>query len=497
MVFNSFSFIFLYLPIVLVLHRILRHFDDQRLTEGLLVLASCVFYGMFGVKLLLILLLLAAAGWCCFLLMGEEKNRKDRIVLISGVLIQLMTLAFFKYAGALDIEGLPAAAMPVGLSFYTFALISFLMDRYQGRISKCTLLEYLTFALYFPKLAEGPIAYFHEILDPIREGRDGGELCPFTEGVILFIIGLAKKVLLADALAPVVDYGYQMTYYLNWLSALIAAASFILQLYFDFSGYCDMACGISLMLGIRLPVNFLSPFKAVSIREFWKKWHITLSRFLTDHVYIPLGGSRKGAARTIINTLIVFLISGIWHGSTAGFVIWGLLQGIGVAFCSLGFVRIRNFTDRKYLQKKIFLTIPRGIGIFVNFWFYAFSMIFFRAQDLSYALRMFRELFDLRQSRFLIYMAQQLSPAELYPIRALLELKFPDFQDAFALLTLAVFLLICVLILTGQNSFEIAEQGLISNTGEVRVRRCILLAVLLVWSVISLGGVSTFLYFKF
>ena len=268
----------------------------------------------------------------------ERDSSRERLLLGIGIAGNLALLCFFKYfnaisAGWSQMKGLEdpilQLALPLGISFFTFQQIGFLADAYKGEVGACSLREYVLFVSFFPYVSSGPIVNAQEMLPQYRQiGRQRLDWAKFAGGLYLFALGLSKKVLLADTFGKAVDAGYGNVAGLSGTDAWLVMLFYTLQLYFDFSGYCDMGRGIAHMLGMELPVNFDSPYKASNIIEFWKRWHITLNRFLRKYVYIPLGGNRKGTLRTVFNLLLVWAVTGFWHGGGLHFILWGMILGL-------------------------------------------------------------------------------------------------------------------------------------------------------------------------
>jgi alginate O-acetyltransferase complex protein AlgI len=341
MVFSSIAFLFFFLPAVIGLYQI----TPRSYRNGLLLAASLVFY-VWGAGSLVLILLVSiglnfASGW--LIERGRENGHRGRAraSLAVGVLVNVGLLAWFKYAtfvseqansilGELGAAPVPALQilLPIGISFYTFHSLSYLIDIYRGVARH--LANPIDFGLYitfFPQLVAGPIVRFHEIRDQLTWRRE--ETSQFARGVFRFAHGLGKKVLIADTIAPLVDAIFatppeQLTTFL----AVTGAVAYATQLYFDFSGYSDMAIGIAAMFGIRLPENFDRPYAARSITEFWRRWHMSLSRWFRDYLYIPLGGNRGASWSTYRNLILVFLATGIWHGANWTFVVWGAYHGV-------------------------------------------------------------------------------------------------------------------------------------------------------------------------
>ena len=342
MLFSSIPFIFFFLPIVLGTFLALVHCRRVEAAKHWLIAASLVFYGNF---IPIHLLLLALSTITNFLIGRRLLAAPSRAVLIAGLIFNVSILATFKYADFLvqDINfvfhtGLPTFGflLPLGLSFFTFQKIAYLIDVYKGGTPRYGFRDFVLFVVFFPQLIAGPIVHHREIMPQIaRLGQDRDVALDVAVGAAAFIIGLSKKLLIADSLSAYSDAtfgaaagGMTPHVILAWVGAL----SFALQIYFDFSAYSDMALGLGRMFGIKLPVNFLSPYKAVNIIEFWRRWHITLSTFLRDYLYIPLGGNRHGTFRRYLNLMIVMLLGGLWHGANWTFVVWGGLHGIYLSF---------------------------------------------------------------------------------------------------------------------------------------------------------------------
>ena len=340
MVFSSITFLFLFLPVVIVLYYVL----PRRARNGLLLAASLLFYA-WGAGWV-VLVLVASIAWNYVTGRQIERARDDgrprvaRRLLAVGVVANVAALVWFKYAnfgvgtldavlGGLGLPTMPWAAvlLPIGISFYTFHSLSYLIDVFRGTARH--LVNPLDFALYiafFPQLIAGPIVRFHEIRDQLVRRTETSAL--FVAGVYRFAHGLGKKVLIADTVAPVSDAVFATPVAeLGTAAAMLGIVAFAVQLYFDFSGYSDMAIGIGLMFGIKLPENFARPYASRSVTEFWRRWHMSLSRWFRDYLYIPLGGNRGSTLETYRNLIIVFLVTGLWHGAAWTFVLWGAYHG--------------------------------------------------------------------------------------------------------------------------------------------------------------------------
>ena len=340
MLFNSYIFLFGFLPVVLAVWWALRR-KNPRL--AFLTGASWFFYAWWDWRFLPLMLLTTMIDYVAARLIEREQDeRRRKLLLIASLGMNLALLAWFKYVGFFigSFEGigralgvpvdLPALSilLPIGISFYTFNSMSYTIDVYRRELKPTrNLLEYTTFVALFPHLVAGPIVRYADLRPQLE--RPLRVLTSPAAGLGLFFLtcGLVKKLLLADQLDPHVDELFAQPENLGFVSAWAAAFGYSLQLYFDFSGYSDMAVGLALLLGFRFPQNFNSPFKAENIADFWRRWHMTLSSWIRDYLFIPLGGSRRGTARTTLNLLITMFLAGLWHGAAWTFVVWGLVHG--------------------------------------------------------------------------------------------------------------------------------------------------------------------------
>ncbi len=358
MQFNSYEFILAFIPILLLVYYGLIVSQKQKYLNAILLLASVIFYAYSDLAALAILFALVLINYGIYraILFHGEKGKK-RVFLIVGLIGNLAVLIYFKYTNFF-IDSLNLVfnqsfqildiIQPLGISFIVFQQIAFLVDSYRGEIDSCTFTEYLLFITWFPHVSSGPILLHGDLL-PDLKNKKRIDWDRISTGIYIFVMGLGKKVLIADLLAQPVNWAYSNIGELNTTGALFISIVYSLQIYFDFSGYSDMAIGISRILGLDLPINFNSPYKAVTILDFWDRWHMTLTRFFTRYLYIPLGGSRKGRLRIYTNTLIVFLLSGIWHGASYTFILWGLLHGLFMIITKQfksGFNRIPAFVNR-------------------------------------------------------------------------------------------------------------------------------------------------------
>ena len=332
--------------------------------KGVLVIFSLYFYAYFNINYLPIIITSILVNYLIGRLLSKSSFKlKRKLFLWTGIGFNVGLLGYFKYYDFF-ISNLNAVfqtnytlkhiLLPLGISFFTFQQLAYVIDNYRKSVIIPSFLDYCNFVTFFPQLIAGPIVLPEEML-PQFENPKNRHICfkNLFDGLYIFSIGLAKKVIIADSIATFVNVGFSGTFdHLTIAEAWLVSLSYTFQLYFDFSGYCDMAIGIGRMFNIKLPINFNSPYISQNFQEFWKRWHMTLNRFLTQYLYFPLGGSRKGECRTYINTLTTFLVSGVWHGAGWTFIIWGFLHGIGVVINRMWkknrLCFTKNFSDIDY-----------------------------------------------------------------------------------------------------------------------------------------------------
>jgi len=394
MLFNSYEFLFAFLPIVFALYFTLNKYRQYKAAKISLIAASIYFYAFFNSSYALLII----GSTICNYLFGTqiykiplERPRARKLLLILGLVFNLGLLGYFKYydffignVNEIFASNMPLlyVVLPLGISFFTFQQISFIVDAYHDKPLRVTPLDYGLFVTFFPQLIAGPIVQPQEILPQFADKKNKYlNYENINRGLFLFSIGLAKKILIADTIAPLADAGFDNLAVLSFREAWTSSLAYTMQIYFDFSGYCDMAMGIALMFNIKLPLNFNSPYKATNFQDFWQRWHITLGRFFSTYLYIPLGGNRKGNARTLINLFIVFFMSGLWHGAGWTFILWGVCHG-----CAILIHR---------LWKEHGLRMPAIIGWAITFFFVNAFWVLFRAQSFEDAMKVYRGMFDL------------------------------------------------------------------------------------------------------
>jgi len=321
MLFNSFAFIFLFMPLTLAGYRLFR-----RHGVAWLAICSMFFYAWWDWRFLPLLLLSISVNYCAGRAICGLSGSGRTAMLATALALNLSLLVWFKYATFLF--GIhPGLPLPIGISFFTFTQIAFLVDCWQGKAREPHFAPYSLFVSYFPHLVAGPVLHHAEMMPQFRNGR-ALKSEDLALGLTIFALGLAKKVLVADNIAPLANPIFGAGASPQFLDAWIGTLAYSMQLYFDFSGYSDMAIGLSRLFGVRLPENFDSPYQARNISDFWRRWHMTLSRFLRDYLYIPLGGNRHGEWRRRCNLMLTMVLGGAWHGAGWTFIAWGTLHGI-------------------------------------------------------------------------------------------------------------------------------------------------------------------------
>ncbi len=487
MLFNSYIFILLFLPLVLFGYYGLGRLNPAKPPLVFLVTMSFWFCGYQDPFFLMVLIgsILLNYG-VCRLMHRQRSWLNKKCYLIAGVLINIGSLFCFKYYNFF-VENINVIfkinipylniIMPLGISFYTFQQIAYLVDNYREDRQSSSFLEYAAYITFFPKLIQGPIMYFKEFV-PQLQGKMAKrpDFENLGKGIYSFALGLGKKVLLADTLAKIVNIGYSNIEALNSLDAMVVMVCYSLQIYFDFSGYCDMAEGVGYALNIRLPINFNSPYKALSVSDFWDRWHITLTRFFTKYVYIPLGGSRKGEARTLLNILVVFLVSGLWHGANWTFVVWGLLNGAIKILERLG--RVEEWK------------LPRVVKQAAAFTLTTLAWSIFRSDSLSQTKELWTRLFTAGFGQ----LSQLLTTCfnEVLEVTIIRKLGVEQILKICPGLLLMIFIIILLFAcFTWRNTQEKVEHM------EYTAKRAAFTVLLLSWSIVSLSEISEFIYFIF
>ena len=570
MLFNSYIFIFIFLPLCLMGFYILQN-RQATLAKVWLTCFSLWFYGYFNQSYLMIMICSIIGNYFIHCLIvkvrnielakewsedginvsnrkfrekGEEsrakqfevlkqyaREKKSKIILVTGVILNLLILFYFKYfdffidnVNSLFGSSIPLKniLLPLGISFFTFQQISFLVDTYRGELNQYSdtlvgnnaktaakeraalsveereeeksigFIDYALFVSFFPQLIAGPIVVHEEMIPQFaRIGKDTRskeeKVEIFTKGVYVFVLGLAKKVLIADTFGIAVDLAYSNVDAINGFESLITILFYSLQLYFDFSGYCDMAKGIAGMFGMSIANNFNSPYKATNIVEFWKRWHITLSRFFTRNIYIPLGGNRKGEVRMYINYLIVFFLSGLWHGAGWNFILWGMMHG--VLYVVTKWLLAKEKKSANKVLNKISHDIKSEMGCIFTFIYVSIAWVYFRASSVEQAntllLNIFTKPWALPGSVF----TDAFNLGEFWYILKILKIAVLPHAEYYIMIIFSAFAI--VITFFGKNIEELAAKF------KPTILSAAATAVLFIWCVVSLSGVSTFLYFNF
>lgn len=492
MLFNSYAFLLAFLPICLTIFFSLARFRLVRMATIWLTLSSLAFYAYWSIAYLPLL--------CISILFNYQVGRSisdyskqgswiAKLLLSIGVGVNLILLAYYKYAGFfvessnhfLDKNWIvPQIVLPLGISFYTFTQTAYLVDAYRGETKEYNLLTYSVFVTFFPHLIAGPILHHSDIIPQFHRLRNF--IFSHTNmalGVTLFGLGLAKKVLIADSLLPWVGPVFNNASAVNFIEAWVGALGYTFQLYFDFSGYSDMAIGLGLMFNIHLPINFNSPYKSTSISDFWRRWHITLSNFLRDYLYIPLGGNRHGEMRRYTNLLTTMLLGGLWHGAGWTFVIWGGLHGLYLCI--------------NHGWTKLHISLPKLVAWFITLLAVVVGWVLFRANTLHDAIDILQAMFGMKG----IMLPDVL--AEEFPKLSQLGFQFANLEKLTYLpktngskaITLAVLagLVLCVSLLP--NTQQLMQKF------QPNQRWAIGIGILVTFCLLSLNRVTEFLYFQF
>lgn len=482
MLFNSYIFTFVFLPLALFGYHLLNHYAKYQLAKLFLIVMSLWFYGYFHIEYLLIIMTSIFLNYLLASFLHKTKRRK--LCLWLGIGMNVGILFHFKYmdffiqnVNTLFSANVPLLKLllPLGISFFTFQQISFIIDSYKNPSLHYSKLDYTLFVVFFPQLIAGPIVTHDEMIPQFNDAeKKRWSSDDFALGITAFAYGLAKKVLIADTFGNFVNYGFSHISSLGALNAIFVAVSYTIQIYFDFSGYCDMATGIAKMFRFNLPMNFNSPYKSFSVTEFWKRWHMTLTRFLRNYVYIPLGGNRKGKYRTYLNVWLVFLISGIWHGANYTFIIWGILHGSVMVI------------ERIYKERM--KRLHPALAWIMTFAFINIAWIFFRADSVGDAFAMIKQIMMLQ---FTPISLDMITSANCIAIEKLISYNSYYYSELRTAYPIIMQLIVLFIILFCKNTNERI------NDFKPSLRNAIVVTLLLFYSIISLSQISTFLYFNF
>lgn len=479
MLFNSYSFIFIFLPIVVVLYYGLAKLKFFKLATGILVCASLIFYSYWDIQYLPLLMLSILTN---FTLGYYIEKKQSKILLSVGILFNLLLLGYFKYTMFLmqnlnwffnTTFALPDIILPLGISFYTFTQTAYLVDAYRGETEKYSFLTYILFVTFFPHLIAGPILYHKAVIPQfLQEENFRISHENIAKGITLFAIGLFKKVMIADSLAPISKAVFENAVQVTFLDAWTGALAYTLQLYFDFSGYSEMAVALGLMLNIKLPINFNSPYKAKSIIDFWRRWHITLSEFLRNYLYIPMGGNRQGELKRIRNLIVTMLLGGLWHGAGWTYVIWGALHGV--------------FLVINHMWRKLRVPLPDPLSYLITFISIVVAWVFFRAESVFDAYNILQAMLGLKGFYLPEAYVSKLSNIEKYGLSIGVVPKLvvkPQYLLSIALLLVVVYKF--------KNPHQLIEEF------KSNYKWLIIIYLLIGITLVNMTKVSEFLYFQF
>ena len=398
MLFNSYEFIFVFLPITFFVYFYLNHKKLIETSKGFLVFCSLFFYSWWNVAYLPIIIVSMTFNYVIGRNLNKTSEKKSnkfskKSILMFGITLNLFLLGYFKYADffieniniAFNINAEPMhLLLPLAISFFTFQQIAYLVDSYRQETKEYKFLNYALFVTFFPQLIAGPIVHHKEMMPQFIKAKNKVKnYRNIAIGLFIFSIGLFKKVVIADTFSVWATQGFDVASTLNLLEAWATSLSYTFQLYFDFSGYTDMAIGLALLFNIRLPINFDSPYKATNIQDFWRRWHMTLSRFLRNYVYIPLGGNKEGEFRTYINLMATFVIGGLWHGAGWTFIFWGFLHGLALMI--------------QKLWSKLGVKLWTWLAWLITFNFINVAWVFFRAKEWNDAIKILGPMFSLSE----------------------------------------------------------------------------------------------------
>lgn len=475
MLFNSPSFLLLFLPATLI-----AFYASSAVIPGrrawVLLIASAIFYGAWDVRFLPLLGASIAANWWLSRRLNRDRSRRSLWAGIGGNLLLLVAFKYLDFFGQASVSVLGSEwrslnwVLPLGLSFFTFQQITFLVDSFRRVIEPPRLRDYALAIGFFPHLIAGPIVQPKELLPQIATLHTDQPVAweHIAKAMAFIIAGLGKKVLLADTLAQYVDPVFAQPHALTFFDAWSAALGYSLQLYLDFSGYCEIAMGLALLFGIQLPINFSSPYQAVSIADFWRRWHITLGRFLREYIYIPLGGSRHGRARAMLAVWVTFVLGGLWHGAGWTFVVWGAMHAAYMCVAILW-----NALGAK---------LPVGVSRLVTLLAVVSAWVMFRAQHVEDAVAMYRAMWGF----------EGLTLPPVFEQFSWIGAGVRFVQSPFFNGTELIGFLALMTVLIRARSVPQQLEGLIPRT-----RTLCALAALALCVAFNLGQATTFLYFQF
>lgn len=454
MVFSSYEFIFVFLPVTLLVFFSI----PENFASLWIVIASLFFYAYWNIYYLPLLILSVGVNY--IVSRKIESSTHKKFWFISGIIFNFLLLGYFKFTGFL----------PLGISFFTFTQTAYIIEIYRQNTRTASFLQYSEYAIFFPYITSGPIADYKAMLPQFESIRNfAPNYENIARGIVLFALGLFKKVCIADYLAPAINNLFANSEMLTFFDAWAAALGYSVQLYFDFSGYSDMAIAIGLMFNIKIPENFNSPYKSLSIIDFWRRWHITLSTWIRNYIYIPLGGNRHGELKKMRNIFVAMLFTGLWHGTGWTFILWGGLHGLMLII--------------NHQWRRLNIKLPAVISWAITFICVVLCWVIFRAENIHDALNIISAMFNFSNI--------------IFPARAFVYLKFLGLpENLFALLLLDARIFLSVILLT-------PSVILLPNTREIIAHfkpgiLWLLFAMIVSFiSLINLSGIQDFLYFQF
>ncbi|WP_246943861.1 MBOAT family O-acyltransferase [Bacillus pinisoli] len=485
MLFNSYEFIFAFLPVVFIVYFFLNKKRLLIASKAWLVASSLFFYCWWNIAYLPLILASMIFNYAVGSSLGKDNLKFNKKLGLSiGISFNVGLLGYFKYSDFFITNvneifttnlALLQLALPLAISFFTFQQIAYLVDAYRNETKEYDFLNYALFVTFFPQLIAGPIVHHKEMMPQFKQLRNKVvNYRNISLGLFIFSIGLFKKVAIADSFAVWANKGFDEAVSLSFIEGWITSLSYTFQLYFDFSGYTDMAIGAALLFNITLPMNFNSPYKALDIQEFWRRWHITLSRFLTQYIYIPLGGNRKGKSRTYINILIIFLISGFWHGAGWTFVFWGLLHGLATV--------INRF------WRSLGFRLNKIVAWFLTFNFVNITWVFFRATTWEDAIKVLKGMIGVNGIVLPVIIEEQLYFLTNYGI------TFNTFLIESNRELLNAFILFCIF---SYIAFRLKNSQELTLNIKFGFKTMLVTSIFFVYSFLNFHKISEFLYFNF
>ncbi|ESS59576.1 MBOAT, membrane-bound O-acyltransferase family protein [Enterobacter cloacae S611] len=487
MIFSSPEFVFAFLPITFLVYFLLNRFKFIYFGKLWLVVASLYFYSYWSLNYLPLMLGSIIISYSLGMQLAKGAKRKKEMLTV-GIVANLAVLCYYKYMNffldniniiteqQFHIEGI---ILPIGISFYTFTQIAFLVDSYKGSAKEYDLVNYALFVTFFPHLIAGPILHHKEMMSQFKSLRTVPiKYNNILMGLMIFGIGLFKKTIIADTFAQWAEIGYVAGTHHDFYSAWVTSLSYTFQLYFDFSGYCDMAIGAALLFNIWLPINFNSPYKAINIQDFWRRWHITLGRYLRDYLYIPLGGNRCTVSKTYCNLFLTFVIGGLWHGASWMFIIWGAMHGLALVI--------------HRVWSKFGIAMYKPLAWMITFLYVHIAWVFFRAHTVQDAMNIITAMFNIDSARAISVSAIPITNMTLLGVNAdVLLAALPVGLVGYSMQIAAIACAFCIV--SSKNALEIVRT---QEQSIIKVGVLSLLTVTALYMVLHTTS-PVFLYFNF